>query len=153
MDGQVFKVTGLNPRLEMEIGRLMKESAMPVSWLEGPEIFARFDSQGSVAGVAGSRALGNDCILQFVAVRGDMRRQGVGSSLVGRVLDFYSGECERIFLLSRKDTEGFFERFGFGRISSDMIPDSIRNSKAVDGVEIARTIIMTHDLPRKWPIL
>lgn len=66
--------------------------------------------------VDGSRELAS------VVVRKPYRRRGIGSGLVGRLLE---GRRKRVFLCCRADLEPFYRRFGFIRVPPETLPDSL----------------------------
>ncbi|MBN1164248.1 MAG: GNAT family N-acetyltransferase [Candidatus Krumholzibacteriota bacterium] len=153
MDGLVFKVTELNPRLEMDIRDLVEAAGAGDRWIPGGDLFARFDSEGSALGIAGAREFELDCLIELVVVREDWRGKGIGSGLVNKILGYYAGECERVFALADNYTVDFFARFGFESGRRERLPEAIRDFLDIHGVEIASMVIMDIGLPRKWPII
>ncbi len=144
MSGQVFRITELNPKLEMEIAGLLESTGLLERYRAGGNLFGVFDSGGSLSGIAGSKEFETECLLQFVAVREDERGEGIGTTLVGRVLAAsVSGGCERVWVLAVPGCEGYFGRFGFEPVASDRLPETIRNLQDMSGVEIASTRVMS----------
>jgi N-acetylglutamate synthase-like GNAT family acetyltransferase len=150
MSGQVFRITELNPSLEMELGALLESQRLDGRFSAGLDLYGIFDSDGSLAGIAGSKEFETECLLHFVAVKEDERGEGVGTALVSRILSNASGRCDRVWLLAPPGSEMYFERFGFEPATSDTIPDRIRESRELSGVEIASTRVMTLRLPETW---
>lgn len=153
MSGQIYKVTGISPKVSLEVKDLLEAEGLGGRYIPGADLFAAFDSEGAVEGIAGSKGFETECLLQFVAVRGVSRRHGIGSGLVGHVLGYYAGRCRRIWTLAPAGAAGFFERFGFHASSSDRLPPAVRDSRSLRSVEIARTTVLEMDLPRQWPVL
>lgn len=153
MSGQIYKVTGISPKVAMEVRDLLETEKLDGRYVAGADIFAAFDSDGALEGVAGSAEFETECLLQFVAVRGASRRRGTGSGLVGHILGYYAGRCRRIWALAPARCAGFFERFGFQPAASDRLPRAVRDSRSLRSVEIARMKVLEMDLPRQWPIL
>ena len=150
MSGQVFRITELNPRLEMEIGGLLGSERLSDRYSSDCDLFGIFDSDGSLAGITGSREFETECLLHFVAVREDERGEGIGTALVSRVLAYASGRCDSVWVLAVPGYEGYFERFGFEPATTDKIPDRVRDSRDLAGIEIASTKVMTLKLPESW---
>ncbi len=151
MSGQIYRVTETNPRFDMELAELLKDSGLVSRMPGGGVVYASFDSGGSLTGVAAAKQMETDCLLKYVAVAAQLRGKGYGSSLVGRALTFCSGECERAWVLPDEDNLPFFERFGFEPATSDMIPDHISRSRDLKEVEIASFRVMLLEFPTKWP--
>jgi N-acetylglutamate synthase-like GNAT family acetyltransferase len=153
MTGQVFRITELNPTLEMEITGLLASERLGGRYRPGCDLYGIFDSNGSLAGITGSREFKTECLLHFVAVRDDERGEGKGTGLVSRVLAYASGRCSSVWLFALPGSEGYFERFGFETAASDRVPERIRDSQDVAGIEIASTRVMTLRLPDSWPAI
>jgi N-acetylglutamate synthase-like GNAT family acetyltransferase len=151
MGGQVFRITELNPTVEMEISRLLEAVRLENRFSSRCDLFGVFDSEGSLAGITGSREFEEECLLHFLAVRENERGSGLGTALVSRVLSYVSGRCERIWVLARPGTETYFERFGFESATSALLPERIRESRDLAEIEIASAKIMTLVLPEGWP--
>ena len=150
MSGQVFRITELNPTLEMEIAGLLGSEHLENRYRPGCDLFGIFDSDGSLAGITGSRVFKTECLLHFVAVREDERGEGIGTGLVSKVLANSSGKCSSVWLFALQGSETYFERFGFEPATTDRVPERIRDSQDVAGIEIASTKVMTLGLPDSW---
>jgi N-acetylglutamate synthase-like GNAT family acetyltransferase len=153
MEGEIYKVTEENPLISMTISRLLSEAGLSERSAAGADIFACFSSDGTVLGIASGRQFGTDSLLVYITVAKELRGRGTGSRLVNRILSYYSGACARSFVLSPEGAEGFFEKFGFRRETSDKLPQAIRESRAAAAIELAANTVMELDLPKKWPIL
>jgi N-acetylglutamate synthase-like GNAT family acetyltransferase len=81
------------------------------------------DQSGHVLGVACATPGDEFCHLLFVAVRPEARGQGTGSMIINHVLSHYAGSCDVMYLLT--EDASFFERFGFGRIEFELLPEEI----------------------------
>ena len=150
MSGQIFRITELNPTLEMEMTGLLESERLENRYSTECELFGIFDSDGSLAGITGSREFKTECLLHFVAVKDDERGEGIGTALVSKVLANASERCSRVWVLALPGSEGYFERFGFEPATTDRVPERIRDSQDVAGIEIASTKVMTLRLPDSW---
>lgn len=85
--------------------------------------FAVAENGGGILGV-GQIRVHNDGSreLASVVVRKPYRRRGIGSELVGRLLE---GRRNQVFLCCREDLEPFYARFGFHRVPPETLPDSL----------------------------
>jgi len=153
MDREIYKVTDINPRLSMEMENLLRLAGLSERNAPNGDLFASFESDGTLTGAVSGRQFEKDSLLRFVAVREEQRRESIGSALVGRLLSYYSGACERTFVLSPPPVVSFFARFGFEGIRSDGLPGRIRDSADLARVRIASCEIMSLELPKKWPIV
>lgn len=153
MNGSIYRITELNPKLTMEIARLLELTGQASRNMSGGELFGSFGSGGEVTGISGGRRIETDCLIRFVAVHEEARHDGIGSALLSRLLSFYADSSEAAWVLAPKGSGAFFTRFGFERVMSDILPPAVRESRDVAGIEIAAAEIMMLELPKKWPIL
>jgi N-acetylglutamate synthase-like GNAT family acetyltransferase len=151
MSGQVFRITELNPKLEMEIIGLLESEGLANRYCPGCDLYGIFDSDSSLAGIAGARMFKTECLLHFIAVRGPERGEGIGTALVSKVLANASITCSSVWLFSTPGAARYFERFGFESERSDKVPQRVRDSREVSGMEIASTKVMRLHLPDSWP--
>jgi N-acetylglutamate synthase-like GNAT family acetyltransferase len=151
MGGTVLKITALTPQLDLEIEELLAGEAIEARWGDEAELFATFDGEGRLAGLACATRRGGDCLLRFVVVRSDARGGGVGSALVNHVLGYFSGRGERLYTIAG-DAVPFFERFGFGPVSRGELPAVLAGDAAAGGGGAARGDVMVIDLPASWTI-
>lgn len=147
MDGQVLKVTELNPRLGMEVTGLLREEG--AEWLEESELFVRFGPDGRVLGVACISEFDEDCLISLVVVKGDSKGKGTGSSLINHILGYFSGRCDRVYVLAG-EARGFFQRFGFRGVSPDDVPEPIIGFCKSRSLLNRGGDIMMLNLPRSW---
>lgn len=153
MSAQVYKVTGISPKVSMEVRDLLSAEGLAGRLVPGTELFAAFASDDTVEGIAGTARFETESLLGFVAVRDGSRGRGIGSGLVGHVLGYHAGTCRRVWTLAPLSAAGFFERFGFKAAPSDRLPTALRESRHLRSVEIARSTVLELDLPRRWPVL
>lgn len=157
MDGSILKITGLTPQLEMEIADLLEEAALPSRCAERGDLFATFDADGTVVGLACAERCEENCLIDFVVVRPRSRMKGTGSALVNHVLGYFAGRCDRAYVAAG-DAGGFFERFGFTLVRAGDVPAiaiaaglaADAAAKAADGGGV--TGIMMLELPSRWTI-
>lgn len=112
------------------IDRLLKNSSLPLTAMDEDlgHFFIHQGDNGTVLGVAGLELYGSAGLLRSVAVTESARRQGIGATLVERVVACARTEgCEALYLLTL-DAEVYFQRFGFEVISRSEAPAAIRAS-------------------------
>jgi N-acetylglutamate synthase-like GNAT family acetyltransferase len=148
LEGQVVKVTELNPQLGMEIRKLLGTVEGRFTLPVGCELFAMLNPAGQVLGAACVAGFDECCLLLFIAVRPDERGRGTGSMVVNHVLTDYAGKCERMYLFT--EAVGFFERFGFTRMDRDRLPDEIYRCAEEGGILTQEAVAMSIDLPKSW---
>jgi ribosomal protein S18 acetylase RimI-like enzyme len=77
--------------------------------------------------VAMARVLGDGCLvfyIQDVIVLPELQRQGIGSILMDKVMDYigaHATDNTYVGLMAAKDREGFYESFGFIRRPNDRL--------------------------------
>ncbi|HUV37801.1 MAG TPA: GNAT family N-acetyltransferase [Patescibacteria group bacterium] len=157
MDGSILKITGLTPQLEMEIADLLEEAALVSRCAGGGDLFATFDEDGKVVGLACAERRAENCLIHFVVVRPVSRMNGAGSALVNHVLGYFAGRCDRAYVASG-GAEGFFERFGFVPVRPGETPAVVTEAGLTvgPGAEAAgdegASGIMVLELPSIWTI-
>lgn len=153
MDGKICRIMETNPKISMEIRTLLEDSGLSARQRGEGELFASISSDGTLLGVIGGRQFESDCLIKYIAVREDHCRKGIGSGLTGKFLSYFSGRCERAFLLSTREAVPFFVQFGFESVPSDRLPGLIRESSELHEVTVSATTILMLELPKKWPII
>jgi amino-acid N-acetyltransferase len=81
--------------------------------------------------------------LASVAVTADRRGSGIGGRLVEAIL---ARESEDVYLMTRRETESYFERFGFRRIAAAEAPSDFRRQYRIS--QVITTVISP--LARRW---
>lgn len=157
MNVSILKITALTPQLEVEVINLLKDAGVRSRCVENGEIFATFDSEDRLTGLACAERYGESCLIHFVAVRRDVRSRGTGSALVNHLLGYFAGKCDRAYV-SAGDAGGFFERFGFTAVADLELPESV--SRVRQAVVCESTVedsgraaqFMMLELPSRWTI-
>ncbi len=157
MDESILKITALTPRLKQEITDLLEEAGVRSGCLEKGEIFATFDSEERLTGIACAERYGENCLIHFVAVRSDVRFRGIGSALINHMLGYFAGRCDRAYVAAG-NAGGFFERFGFTAVSHRELPESVSRGQPVawgesNGRDVEGAMqVMLLELPSRWTI-
>jgi amino-acid N-acetyltransferase len=109
---------------------LLASHQLPTAGVTAPlEGFLVAEEDGAVVGVIGLERYDAYGLLRSAAVHNDRKGTGVGGALVEQLLeDADAGGMEAIYLLTTT-AEGWFPRFGFGRIPREAVPDAIRRSE------------------------
>ena len=82
------------------------------------------DGRGNFAGCARLKPY-DDCVeLSSVAVQPGYRGSGIGSTIVGALLQRHASGV--VYLVCEPKEIAFFARFGFGVLAADSIPPSLR---------------------------
>jgi N-acetylglutamate synthase-like GNAT family acetyltransferase len=102
------------------------------------------DAEGTLVGCAQVRVhSGGTRELASVAVTADRRGSGIGGRLVEAIL---AQEPGVVYLITRRETEGYFERFGFSRIAAAEAPSDFRRQFRIG--QVFTTIVSP--LARRW---
>lgn len=90
-------------------------------------------SNGEVVGCAGAEVYGDLALLRSVAVAPGLQRQGIGQTLVERLLlEATRRQIRRIFLLTVTAPE-YFARYGFKRGKIEQAPEALKASAEFQG--------------------
>lgn len=120
------------PATDPEFVRLLESADLPVDDLGGEHqaFWAGRNGTGELVIVAGLERCGNDGLLRSVAVRGDMRGQGLGGVIVAFVLErAFSNGVGVIFLLTATDAAtAFFSAHGFTPVDRSSVPEQVAAS-------------------------
>jgi N-acetylglutamate synthase-like GNAT family acetyltransferase len=81
--------------------------------------------------------------LASLAVKPNRQGSGIGDRLVGAIL---AREPGVVYLMTRRETEGYFERFGFRRIAAAQAPSDFRRQFRIG--QVITTVVSP--LARRW---
>jgi N-acetylglutamate synthase-like GNAT family acetyltransferase len=154
VNGTVLKITALTPQLEMEIQDLLDETAIRTRPSDDRDLFAIFDADGKVLGIACAEQRRENCLIHFVVVRLESRGEGAGSALVNHALAYFAGRCDRAYVAAG-DAGEYFERFGFRYVPEGELPESVVSAGLTPVRPGEGTIaegVMMLDLPSRWTI-
>jgi amino-acid N-acetyltransferase len=108
--------------------RLLSDADLPTKGLEETELWCAKDRVGRVIGVAGLEFWGRQGLLRSVAVEAQSRKEGVGTALVGRMLEeAKSRKLAEVYLLT-KTAPRFFAKFGFRQVERRTVKGDVRSS-------------------------
>ncbi len=153
MPGDILKVTRMNSRLSMRITDLLSKERLLWRWREEGEVFVRLGRGGKVSGAICSGRIEKSGVIHFVVVAEEERQKGLGVGLVNRVMAYYSGRCDRIFVLSGGEADPFFIDFGFERLTPNQAEEATLRSWIPDGYELNRLKLLRMRLPGRWPVV
>lgn len=114
-----------------EILELLRRSSLPPDGVEEhlSDFFVARDSTGRLVGCAAVERYGTLGLLRSVAVSDELQRSGLGSRLVGAVLDQaqHSGVAE-VVLLTTTARDFFARRFGFKETTRELYAAQLARS-------------------------
>lgn len=110
-------------------------------------------ADGRLVGCAGMEVYGEHGLLRSVAVARSERGQGLGTALVGRVLDRARHDGIREVVLLTETAPGYFPRFGFEPITRADAPAAVKASVEFTGACCASAAVMRLRLPPPAPLL
>lgn len=109
------------------ISALLREANLPVPTGEDPPVRMLVRRQGSeLVGCVGWELHGGVALLRSLAVKAELRGQGLGRALVHAALGELFGLD--VYLLTT-DATGFFEHLGFQRIDRSALPKALGASR------------------------
>jgi N-acetylglutamate synthase-like GNAT family acetyltransferase len=112
-----------------EVLALLEASNLPVGGLEehlATALVARDD--GAVVGSVALELFGSDALLRSLAVRPELRGQGLGRRLTDAALLLARERAiQRVYLLT-ETAAPFFRRLGFRDVARPDVPERVRNS-------------------------
>lgn len=126
-----------------QIERLLTASGLPVDGVrEALPAFIVAQAGDTVVGVAGLEVCGEHALLRSVAVTDEWRSNGLGRSLVTRVISDAEARGIRALYLLTTTAEAYFPNFGFRPIARDEVPDDIRATREfVDACPASATVM------------
>lgn len=101
-----------------------------------------------LVGCIGWEQYGDHALLRSLVVHPAVRGEGVGSALVGALLDIVRAfDVEAVYLLTN-DAAGFFARHDFEEIDRSAVPETVRGSKEFSLNCCATATVMSLRWPR-----
>lgn len=81
-------------------------------------------------------------LLRSLAVKDELKGQGIGEQLVNHLLDYCtSAQVTELYLLTTT-AEKYFEKFGFQQISRDMVSEEIRQTREFQDICPCSAVVM-----------
>ena len=129
------------------IEALLRDNALPVDGVRdrlGTTLVAT--EEGRVIGTAALEVFGDGALLRSVAVAAPRRSSGAGGRLVQALLELASERDLRAVYLLTTTAEAYFPRFGFRRVSREVVPPGVRQSVEFTSACPASAAVMRRDL-------
>lgn len=101
---------------------------------------------GGVIGVIGSEFAGQGVMLRSMAICSQVRKQGIGTTLVNRSLEIARGAGTRYAYILTNTAEKFASQFGFYKIQRGEIPNELMQSSALNSFCPSSSSCMKLDL-------
>jgi amino-acid N-acetyltransferase len=124
---------------------LLQAQGLPVSDITGEHLehffFVGFD--GSPTGLIGLELYGTDALLRSLVVVEDVRRKGLGSTLIDHAERYAASKGVRSIYLLTTTAEAFFKRLGYERIERSTAPSSIERTSEFAGLCPASSAFMS----------
>jgi amino-acid N-acetyltransferase len=129
------------------IEALLRDSALPIDGVRDrlrTTLVATED--GRVIGTAALEVFDDGALLRSVAVAAPRRTSGAGGRLVQALLGLASErDLGDVYLLTTT-AEGYFPRFGFQRVSREVVPPGVRQSVEFTSACPATAAVMRREL-------
>ena len=129
------------------IEALLRDNALPVDGVRdrlGTTLVAT--EEGRVIGTAALEVFGDGALLRSVAVAAPRRSSGAGGRLLQALLELPSERGLRAVYLLTTTAEAYFPRFGFQRVSREVVPPGVRQSVEFTSACPASAAVMRRDL-------
>lgn len=129
------------------IEALLRDNALPVDGVRdrlGTTLVAT--EEGRVIGTAALEVFDDGALLRSVAVAAPRRSSGAGGRLVQALLELLSERDLRAVYLLTTTAEAYFPRFGFQRVSREVVPPGVRQSVEFTSACPASAAVMRRDL-------
>lgn len=112
------------------IEALLAMNDLPTSDLAemDPGCFFGCGSEDQPAGVIGVELYGKDGLLRSLVVSDEVRGQGCGQALVGRLEEFASARGVHNLYLLTETAETFFSHLGYEKVDRQFVSEAIRRS-------------------------
>ena len=146
----VTTITWANPKEEEAIRNLLREAGLPHEDIS-PHLhrFLVAKSHDTLIGVVGLEVQGKYGLLRSLAVSPAYRGKGIGKMLYERILAhaFLQGIKELCLLTTTAD--GFFYKFGFGKVERGNIPEPIQATEEFQTLCPSTAICMMKRIDRE----
>ena len=129
------------------IEALLRDNALPIDGVRDrlrTTLVAKAD--GRVIGTAALEVFADGALLRSVAVSASQRNSGAGARLVQALLELASERDLRAVYLLTTTAESYFPRFGFRRVSREVVPPGVRQSVEFTSACPASATVMRRDL-------
>jgi amino-acid N-acetyltransferase len=129
------------------IEELLRDNALPLDGIRdrlGTTLVAADDAR--IIGTAALEVFDDGALLRSVAVAASRRSSGAGGRLVQALLGLaFERDLGAVYLLTTT-AEGYFPRFGFQRVSREVVPPGVRQSVEFTSACPASAAVMRRDL-------
>lgn len=125
------------------IERLLTESELPLAGVrEALGDFVVAEQDGEIVGVAGVEVCCDNALLRSVAVRRELRSQGLGRALVTRAIAAAESRGVHALYLLTTTAEQYFPSFGFVPVPRERVPDDVRATEEFRSACPASAVVM-----------
>ena len=126
-----------------QITALLRDNKLPIAGVAANiHAFVVAEKKQRIIGTAAIERYGHFGLLRSVAITAAFKGQGLGASLVDKILEHGKASgIEEVFLLTTT-AENYFPRFGFERISRDDVPEALNQSEEFRGACPDSAIVM-----------
>jgi len=126
---QTAPIRRAGPSDDSAVLGLLEAAGLPVAGVLPtlPDFYVA-EGDGRLVGAAGLELYDRDALLRSVVVESSMRGSGLGVALVERILEHARERDLRAVYLLTTTADGYFPRFGFGRITREQVPESVKTS-------------------------
>ncbi len=129
------------------IEALLRDNALPIDGIRDRLRTTLVATEnGGVIGTAALEVFDDGALLRSVAVESSRRSSGAGGRLVQALLELASERDLRTVHLLTTTAEGYFPRFGFQRVSREVVPPGVRQSVEFTSACPASAAVMRRDL-------
>ena len=138
-----------NPADEGLITSLLSECDLPACEIAGHvSSFILAEIHQQVVGVVGLEACGDFGLLRSLAVGNQYRRQGIGASLLERIVSYAQYQRIKTVFLLTLNADGFFRRYGFVQVGREDVPQPIQKTAEFKHVCPASAICMSRRIDK-----
>lgn len=137
------------PEDKEKIRTLLTAAKLPAESIDAnTTAFYIAEEEGRTVGIAGLEFYGIDALLRSVAVPADLRRKGIGSVIVDRMLEEAAkSDVENVVLLT-ETAKDFFLKKGFTLVDRSAVTnEAMRNSSEFSQVCPESAVCMVMKLP------
>ena len=127
---------------------LLQEQGLPVSDITGEHLehFFFVGSDGSPTALVGLELYGTDALLRSLVVAANVRRKGLGATIVDHAEQYAASKGVRSIYLLTTTAEAFFKRLGYERVERSNAPPSIERTREFAGLCPASSAFMLKSL-------
>jgi protein-tyrosine-phosphatase/N-acetylglutamate synthase-like GNAT family acetyltransferase len=132
-----------------ELLRLLEKHKLPITDIEGKELFVLLDESNKVVGTGGLEYFNGHALLRSIAVDDSHKGKGLGKFITGELEKIARKKGSKDIYLLTTTADGFFQSQGYQVVERNNVPEEVRKSSEFTTVCPDTAIAMRKPLVKK----